>query len=183
MSVLLKALLLRPRELPMPLDATDALTDPEPEVTGALRLTLRVQLPAAAIVPPVSVKLVSPATTDVPPPEGELSVAPEQVVWALGVGAMTSPLGKVGVTAVNGRLTLALGLVSVMVSVVVSPTCTDDGEKASMPVGLLKGPTASVALAAVAFVTVLPLSEAENPGVLPPAVKPLAGPLAGIVVV
>lgn len=43
--------------------------------------------------------------------------------------------------------------------------------------------TASVALAAVALVMVAPLSVAEKPGVLPPAVNPLFGPLAGIVVV
>lgn len=50
-----------------------------------------------------------------------------------------------------------------------------------MPVGFVNVLTASVALAAVALVTVLPLSEAEKPGVFPPAVKPLLGPLAGMV--
>ena len=121
-NVLLKALLPRPRALPMPLDATEPVTDPPPDVTGAFRPTLKLQLPPPAMVPPVNVMLVSPATTDEPAPPGELKVAPEHVVEADGVAAIAIPAGNVWVRLVSGKLTLALGLFNVMVSVVPSPT-------------------------------------------------------------
>lgn len=50
-----------------------------------------------------------------------------------------------------------------------------------VPVRLDKLLTAKVAVAGVPLVTPVPLSIAENPGVLPPAVKPTTGP-AGILV-
>ena len=72
------------------------------------------------MVPPVRVTEPPPAVAATAP-SFTLPV-PEQFAEAFGAGATTMPAGKVSVKLVNGMLWLLLGLLSVMVNRVGSPT-------------------------------------------------------------
>ena len=71
------------------------------------------------MVPPVRVTAPSPALGVTVP---FTKPVPLHVTEAFGVGATTMPVGSVSVKVVSGMVALALGLVSVMVSVVGRPT-------------------------------------------------------------
>src|SRR5215471_15720759 len=124
--------------------------------------TLITQLLPAAIIPPLNVRLVSPALgANVPP----------QVSVAFGGLATTSPAGNVSVNATPVRTTVGFGLVSVNVRVVVWPTGTNAAPNALVIVG---GAT-TVIIAVLLVVPVPPFADVMGPVVLflTPAVVPV----------
>src|SRR5262249_7630518 len=124
--------------------------------------TVITQLLAAATVPPLNVRLVSPAAgANVPP----------HVSVAFGGFATTSPAGNVSVNATPVNATVALGLVIVNDRVVVWPTGTNDAPKALVIVG---GAT-TVIVAVLLVVPVPPFADVMAPVVLflTPAVVPV----------
>ena len=89
--------------------------------------TLRVQLPEAAIVPPVNATLL--------PAEVAVAVPPEQVVEAFGVAATDKPAGKVKVKADAVSAWVLLVFVIVTVAVELVPDFTGLVPKATAIVG------------------------------------------------
>jgi len=75
--------------------------------------TFTVQVPLAAIEPPLKVSVVSPAAG---------VKVPVQVLLAFGVAATSSPAGKLSVNATPVRAVVVFGLVMVNVSVAVPPS-------------------------------------------------------------
>src|SRR5215471_15310684 len=124
--------------------------------------TLITQLLAAAIVPPLNVRVVSPASGAKVPP---------QVSVAFGGLATTSPAGNVSVKATPVSATVGFGLVNVNDSVVVWPTGTNAAPNALVIVG---GAT-TVIVAVLLVVPVPPLADVTAPVVLflTPAVVPV----------
>jgi len=89
-----------------------------------------------------------------------VTIPPTQVVLALGVGAITRPLGNVstsGAVRVSGML---LVLLNVIVMVETPPLFTLDGLKDFLSVGAASGVTSNSALALVAL---LPLVVCNAP--------------------
>ena len=116
---------------------------------------MTVQLPVAGIVLPDD-------NTTAPAPAMAVTAAPPpQVVAAAGTGAITTPPGKVSVSAELRVATAASGLLSVMVSVETPPALMVAGPKALPSVGGRTGETTvSVAMAGPAL---LPLLVARAP--------------------
>ena len=129
------------------------------------------------MVPPVRVIAPSPGLA-VTAPSFTLPV-PVQVTEALGTGATTMPAGRVSVKLVNGMLRVPLGLLSVMVNRVGSPTYDGEGLKLLLPAGACRLVTNMVALAAAPLCWPgLPPSLNSSPAVEGPGVV-----LAGIITV
>ena len=142
-------------------------------------LTVMVQAPFTPMVPPASTTAPSPAlAVTVAVRRRRCRCTPP---WRDGVAATAMPAGSVSVNDVSGIVDSVFGLVRVIVSVTGSPTSAGDGAKVLPPVGDDRKRTASVADAGVALVTVAAPSVAWKPDVVPPGVKPFAGPLAGMV--
>lgn len=100
-------------------------------VPGALdvTLTVKVQLPLAGIVRPAGKVTVDPpaAATGAP--------VPPQVVFTLGVAAITTPAGKVSVSGAVSVATAGLLLLNVTVSVDASPALIVAGVKDLASIG------------------------------------------------
>ncbi len=140
--------------------------------------TLMTQVPPPPMMPPLSTTLDAPAAAVTVPFDAP---APVHVTDSAGVGATTIPAGSGSVNEVIGMVDDALELVSVIASVIGSPTRPGDGVNVLLPVGFDSARMDSVAVAGVVLVTVAAPSVAWKPAVTPPGVKPLAGPFAGIV--
>ncbi|MFA7242731.1 MAG: hypothetical protein WC091_21705 [Sulfuricellaceae bacterium] len=96
-----------------------------------------------------------------PPATATGTPAPVQVVPTFGVAAITTPLGKLSVSAAVRVATAASGLLKVTVSVEVPPTLMETGLKALPSVGGITGEmTVSVAMAGAAL---LPLVVTKAP--------------------
>jgi hypothetical protein len=94
----------------------------------AVTLTVTVQVPLAAIVPPEKL-------SDVLPAAGAKVGEPQPEVEALGVAATCNPAGNVSVKATPVRVVLAFGLVTVKVSVLTPPRAIGLGENALAMLG------------------------------------------------
>jgi len=88
----------------------------------AVTSTVTVQLPLAAIVPPLKVNVVLPAA-------GAKVGAPQPVVVAFGVPATSSPAGRASVKATPVNAVPVFGFVIVKVKVEVPPTAMGSGAK------------------------------------------------------
>lgn len=116
MSDRLNSGLVRPRVLPMAPAPTVLLGELALDTTTSTSTT---QVPDWPMVPREG-DGAAPAVAATAP-SFTLPV-PEQFAEAFGAGATTMPAGKVSVKLVNGMLWLLLGLLSVMVNRVGSPT-------------------------------------------------------------
>lgn len=171
--------LLRPRVLPIAFAGTVLVKDcVAPVMEATITRTLIVHVPLAPMTPPVSTTELAPALAVKVPLAAPV---PVHVTEAVGVGATVMPAGKGSVKVVSGIVDSVFGLVSTIDSVTGSFTMPVDGLNVLVPLGCDRKRTASVADAGVALVTVAAPSVAWKPEVLPPGVKPLDGPLAGIV--
>ncbi|MFA7242730.1 MAG: hypothetical protein WC091_21700 [Sulfuricellaceae bacterium] len=97
-------------------------------------------------------------------PDGKVTVelpataagTPPQVVLALGVGAITTPLGNVSMSAAVSVAAAGLGLIKVTVSVETPPALMVNGLKALPSVGGVPGETTvKVATAGAALLPLL----------------------------
>jgi hypothetical protein len=121
-----------------------------PEVV-AVTLTLTVQVPLAAIVPPEKLNEVFPAV-------GAKVGDPQHVVATLGVAATCNPAGNESLKATPVKAVPALGLVIVKVSVLSPPTGIELGEKSFAMLG-----GASTVNVSVPVLPVPPLVEVTFP--------------------
>jgi hypothetical protein len=168
------ALLGRPRVLPIAFGGT-AFTYAVPETGGAATFTVIVQTPDRPIVPPVSVRVVSPGFgANVP----FAKPVPEHEIVGVAGFATTTFAGSGSVNVVRGIVEPAFEFVSVIVSVDVPPGYTVAGEKDFAPDGWVSAVTASVMLAGVVLKIGTPFSCAVYPAVAGSGVV-----LAGIVAV
>ena len=120
----------------LPLEVTNAPTGIvlryEP-AAAAVTLTLTLQLPLAGIERPAG------KVTDEPPASATGAPTPPQVVAALGAAAITTPAGKLSVSAVVSVATVALALFNVTVSVDTAPALMLVGANALEIVGATGG--------------------------------------------
>jgi hypothetical protein len=133
----------------------------EPAV-AAVTFTVTVHVPG--VLPPAGIDRVEGKVTVEPPAVAETAPLPSQVVLALGVAAITTPVGNVSTSAEVRVATLKFGLDSVMVSVETPPALMLAGLNALPSRGGRPSPTGGTTVnVATAGAALLPLLVTRAP--------------------